>query len=79
LEKFNDSISCCNRILDNYPNNGDVLFDKSCNLVMLSQLDQALDVLQHAISQDVKYKSKAKKSKSFEKLIHNTKFEKLVT
>ncbi len=31
MEKFNDSILCCNGILSEYLNNGDVLFDKSCN------------------------------------------------
>ena len=34
---------CCDKILNDYPDNGDVLFDKSCNLLMLSKIDEALD------------------------------------
>ncbi|MDH3834990.1 MAG: hypothetical protein OES34_12645, partial [Nitrosopumilus sp.] len=62
-----------------YPDNGDVLFDKSCNLVMLSNFDKALDLLECAISQGIQYKIKAKKSKSFKKLSDNYKFQELVS
>ena len=79
LNKFDESVSCCNSILQDYPDNGDVLFDKSCNLVMLSQIDEALDNLEHAISQGTQYKVKAKKSKSFEKLSDNSRFQKLIS
>ena len=77
MEKFDESILCCNSILNDYPNNGDVLFDKSCNLVMLSKIDEALNLLEHAISQGIQYKVKAKKSKSFEKLLDNPRFQKI--
>ncbi len=78
LEKFEDSILCCNSMLKDYPDNGDVLFNKSCNFVMLSEINEALDILEHAISQGIQYKIKAKKSKSFEKLSDNTRFQKLI-
>jgi hypothetical protein len=78
MKKFEDSILCCNSILKDYPDNGDVLFDKSCNFVMLSKIDDALNILEHAISQGIQYKIKAIKSKSFEKLSNNTRFQKLV-
>ena len=79
LEQFEESIFCCNKILEDYPHNGDVLFDKSCNLVMLSRMDDALDMLENAISQGNQYKIKAKKTKSFEKLVDNQKFQNLVS
>ncbi len=79
MEKFSESILCCNSILKNYPNNGDVLFDKSCNLAMLSKVDEALDLLEYAIIQGTQFKIKAKKSKSFKKLSNNSKFKKLVS
>ena len=60
MKKFNESISCCNRILQDYPNNGDVLFDKASNFAMLSNFDDALDLLEHAIFQGIQYKVKAK-------------------
>ena len=79
MDKFEESILCCNSILKDYPDNGDVLFDKSCNLVMLSNFDEALNLLEHVISQGIQYKVKAKKSKSFEKLLDHSRFQKLVS
>jgi len=46
---------------------------------MLSKVDDALDLLERAITQGIQYKVKAKKSKSFEKLLDNSKFKKLVS
>ncbi|MEK0320681.1 MAG: hypothetical protein QQN61_06280, partial [Nitrosopumilus sp.] len=65
--------------LKDYPDNGDVLFDKSCNFVMLSNFDEALNLLERIISQETLYKVKAKKSKSFTKLLDNSRFQKLVS
>ena len=45
---------------------------------MLSNFDNALDLLEHAIFQGIQYKVKAKKSKSFEKLFNNVRFQNLV-
>ena len=78
MGNFDESIACCNQILDDYPDNGDVLFDKSCSFAMLSKNEEALDLLERAISQGMQYKIKAKKSKIFEKLSDNPKFKKLV-
>jgi len=78
MKNFDESLSCCNKILDDYPENGDVLFDKSCNFVMLSKNDEALDLLEHAIAQGKQYKIKAKKSKVFEKLLDNPRFKKII-
>ena len=78
MGKFDESISCCNKILNDYPENGDVLFDKSCNFVMLDlKNDEALDLLEHAISQGKQYKIKAKKSKLFENFLDNPRFQKI--
>ncbi|PIW36155.1 MAG: hypothetical protein COW26_00615, partial [Nitrosopumilales archaeon CG15_BIG_FIL_POST_REV_8_21_14_020_33_23] len=79
MDKFEESLLCCDKILEDYPHNGDVLFDKSCSLAMLSRVDDALDSLENAISQGIQYKIRAKKAKSFEKLIENQKFQKLVS
>ena len=78
MKKFDESISCCNRILQDYPDNGDVLFDKASNFAMLSNFDDALDLLERVIYHGIKYKVKAKKSKSFEKLFNNVRFQNLV-
>jgi hypothetical protein len=78
MGNFNESILCCNQILNDYPDNGDVLFDKSCNLVMVSKNNEALDLLEKAISQGIQYKIKAKKSKSFEKLSNDPRFQRLI-
>ena len=78
MNKFDESISCCNRILEDYPDNGDVLFDKASNFAMLSNYDAALDLLEHSISQGIQYKIKAKKSKSFKNLSDNIRFQNLI-
>jgi predicted GIY-YIG superfamily endonuclease len=44
---------------------------------MLLKFDESLNILEQAISQEIKFKSKAKKSKSFEQLFENPKFQKL--
>jgi hypothetical protein len=77
MGNFDDSILCCNLILDDYPDNVDVLFDKSCSLAMLSKNDEALTLLKRAVSHGMKYKVKAKKSKSFEKLLDDSRFKSL--
>ena len=45
---------------------------------MLSNIDEALNVLENAISQGLQFKAKAKKSKPFEKLSNNSRFQKLI-
>ena len=79
MKEFQESIDCCNKILMDYPNNGDVLFDKACNLSMLSQIDETLENLKKAISQGVQYKVKAQKSKFFENLKENQQFQNLIS
>ena len=78
MGNFDESIACCNQILDDYPDNGDVLFDKSCNYMMLSKNDEALNLLERAISHGKQYKVKAKKSECFKTMIDNLRFQKLV-
>ena len=79
IDRYDDSISCCDLILNDYPENGDVLFDKSCSLAMLSKIDDSLLLLEKSISQGKQYKIKAQKSKSFEKLSDNPKFQEIVS
>ncbi|MGI9568069.1 MAG: tetratricopeptide repeat protein [Nitrosopumilus sp.] len=79
MKNFPESILCCNLILEDYPDNGDILYDKSCNLAMLSNFEEALDLLEHAISKGDKYKTKAKISKSFEKLSESSRFQELTS
>ena len=79
MKKFDEPISCCNSILEDYPDNGDVLFDKASNSAMLLNFDDALNLLERAISQGIQYKIKAKKSKSFENLFDNIRFQNLIS
>ena len=79
MNKFDESILCCNHILQDYPDNLDVLFDKASNFAMLSNFDDALDLLECIISQGIQYKIKAKKSKSFENLSHDVRFQNLIS
>ena len=78
MKQFEESIVCCDKILSDYPHNSDVLFDKSCNLAMLSETEECLQTLQQAILQDNDLKIKAKKSQLFEKLKDNPNFQKML-
>ena len=77
MGRYAESILCCNDILSDYPQNIDVLFDKSCNLAMLSKNDESISLLEQIITQDIKYKTKAKNSKFFQKLSDETRFQQL--
>ena len=79
MEKYEESIQCCDKILEDYPKNEDVLFDKSCSLVMNSKIDESLQILESAIIQNSKFKTKAAQSKCFEQLIENSTFQKLIS
>ncbi len=78
MKNYGESVECCDQILDDYPDNADVLFDKSCNFAMLCKNKEALDLLERTISQGIKYKVKAKTSKTFEKLSDDARFKKLI-
>ncbi len=58
---------------------GDVYKRQASNFAMLSNFDGALDLLEHAMSQGIQYKIKAKKSKSFENLSNNVRFQNLIS
>ena len=68
MKKFNESIKICDKILELYPNNGDVLFDKSCNYAALSEISPCISNLKLAIDVSSKFKINAKKSSMFESL-----------
>ena len=79
MQMYDESIACCNEILKDYPNNADVLFDKSCNLIMLSKNDEAISLLEELLTHGSKYKTKAKNSIFFQKLSSETRFQKLIS
>lgn len=79
MGRFSESISCCDKILLDYPTNADVLFDKSASLAMENKIDESLKTLEQAITFAQKFKIKAKNNKSFVKLIDNPEFQKLVS
>ena len=79
LKKYEQSLKICDKILLLYPNNGDVLFDKACNLVSLDRNEECLFSLTAAIKISNKFKLKAKKNKLFKKLEKNHVFMNLTT
>ena len=79
LENFTESLKCCNQILFDYPKNTDILYDKACNLIMLSKISEGLGVLEQIISQDIRYKHKARNSDCFKPLMNDKKFQQLIS
>ena len=83
MGRFAESVSCCDRILEDYPDNADVLFDKSCGLAMLSRGGEALDLLERAVSSEggrgAPFRAKAKRSGFFKGLHGDARFQGLVS
>jgi tetratricopeptide (TPR) repeat protein len=78
LTNYKESLKICNVILETYPNNADVLFDKATNLIMLNKTSECLDSLNSAINTSKKFKIKAKKNILFKLLENNQRFAKLI-
>ena len=79
IGRYKESILCCDKILKDYPENGDVLFDKSTSLALLEKFNESISNLEKAIRSGNQFKIKAQKSKAFEKLLSNQRFQKLVS
>ena len=78
MKKFNESINICDQLLELYPNNGDVLFDKSCNYAELGEISPSMLNLKLAIDISSKFKINAKKNNAFELLKKQETFLELV-
>ena len=78
MKKFRESINICDKLLELYPNNGDVLFDKSCNFAALGETLSCISNLKLAISISSKFKVNAKKNNVFESLKEQKAFQELV-
>jgi tetratricopeptide (TPR) repeat protein len=78
MKKFTESINICDKLLGLYPNNGDVLFDKSCNYAALGETSSSMLNLKLAIGVSSKFKINAKKNNVFETLKEQETFLKLV-
>ena len=79
LKKYERSLKICDKILSLYPNNGDVLFEKACNLLSLDRNEECLKSLNEAIKISNEFKLKAKKNNLFKKLEKNHLFINLMT
>ncbi len=78
MKKFQESINICNELLKSYPDNGDVLFDKSCNHAALGEVSACMLNLKLAIDVSNKFKNNAKKNNVFESLKDQDVFLELV-
>lgn len=78
LQRFEDCLDCCNIILFRYPDNPDVLFDKSCCLAHLHRPDESLDILKKLFAGHPQLKAKAKSHPALEPLHDNPTFTKLL-
>ena len=78
IKKYKHSLQICDKILQIYPKNADVLFDKASNLAHLNRNADCLKSLSLAIEISKKFKIKAKKSKSFQGFSKDQNFLKLI-
>lgn len=78
LAMYGESVRCCDKILGDYPENADVLFDKSCSLAMQSD-PRALIFLEKAVGHDARFRAKAKKSAAFLGFASDARFQRTVS
>ena len=78
MKKFKESINICDKLLELYPDNGDLLFDKSCNYAALGETSSCMLNLKLAIGISSKFKLNAKKNNVFESLKKQEAFLELV-
>ena len=75
---ISDAINSYLSFLELYPNNADVLFDKSCNYALLNDYPNCLKNLKMAINISNKFKINSRENKSFESLRKIKEFQKLI-
>jgi len=78
IEQFDESVDICNKILNVYPNNGEILFDKAVNLAYLGKISACLESLKLSIQISDEFKIKAKNSSSFDGLEKNHQFLEII-
>ena len=61
-------------MLDNYPENADVLYDMASNFLKLNNIEQFLKFLEKAVNIMPNLKNKSKNNKEFEKVFTNDRF-----
>ena len=79
LNRFLESNILCKRLLDIYPENGDVLFDMACNFLNMNDNENFLSSLQKAVKIIPSLKNKSKNNKEFEPFYNNEFFLKIVS
>ena len=79
LNKFSESNSICIKLLDIYPENGDVLYDMASNFLKLNNVEQFLKFLQKAVNVMPNLKNKSKNNKEFEKVFTDERFVNIIS
>jgi tetratricopeptide (TPR) repeat protein len=78
LGRYDQAITCYDKILSNTPDNANVLYHKACTKSLQKEIDQSLALLEKAILLDEQYAKKASMDKDFDMLHNDPRFKSLV-
>jgi len=78
LGKFSESNIICNILLNDYPKNGEILYDKASNFLKIGDEINFFSTLEKAITLMPNLKNKSKNNVEFEKFHNNDRFLKII-
>ena len=78
LERFSESNIICDKLLDDYPTNGEVLYDMASNFLKIGDEMSFFSTLQKAVTEMPNLKNKSKNNVEFEQFRNNERFLKII-
>ena len=78
LRDYEKAISCYDKILETYTQHANTLYHKACSKALQNKFDEAIDLLEQAIKQDLTFRIKARGDLDFDKMRNDERFMKLV-
>ncbi len=79
LDRFAESNTICMKLVDIYPENGEVLYEMASNFLKLGDKEQFFNSLQKAVNALPNLKNKSKQNKEFEEFFRDKRFMNIVS
>ena len=79
LDRFAESNMICMKLVDIYPENGEVLYEMASNFLKLGDEEQFFNLLQKAVNVLTNLKNKSRQNKEFEKFFTDERFMNIVS
>ena len=79
LDRFAESNTICMKLVDIYPENGEVLYEMASNFLKLGDIEQFFNLLQKAVNTLPNLKNKSRQNKEFEQFFTDERFIDIVS